>query len=294
MNDTQQTQRPDRPKLAVDGLGRRDYDPLLYRPTQLVEAIDGLNAITEAHLEQYRELGFLAVNHAFDAKQVGAAIQCMLDAVADPPEGFKGFQYEAGTTEDVESMSPEQRLDRVRKFMHFVDFMPALKAMCEDQPMLAIVRQLMNDRTPRLFQDMALLKPPHGREKPWHQDQAYFAIRLGEPVVGVWIALDQATPENGCMHFIPGSHRDGPVIHFARRDWQICDTQVRTDDVVAVPLEPGGLVFFDGLVHHGTPHNLTHQRRRSLQYHFCPDDAIFDDEAKRQELFGNEGKNVEC
>ena len=56
---------------------------------------------------------------------------------------------------------------------------------------------------------MALLKPPRGREKPWHQDHAYFNLPLDTPIVGVWIALDEATPENGCMHVIPGSHREG-------------------------------------------------------------------------------------
>lgn len=289
-----QTPQTTTPRRSVDSLGRQDYDPRLYQPTRLVEPIDGLDAITPAHIEQYRELGFLSVANVFDAQQVSAAIASMLEAIAYPPEGFKGLQFEAGVPADLDVLSPQQRLDKLRKFMHFVDYIPVLKAMSEDAPMLWMVRRLMNDRAPRMFQDMALLKPPHGREKPWHQDQAYFSIRLGEPVVGAWIALDQATAENGCMHFVPGSHRDGPVIHFARRDWQICDTQVRTGEVVAAPLEPGGAVFFDGLVHHGTPHNLTDQRRRSLQYHYCPADAIFDDEAKRQELFGSEGKNVEC
>ena len=49
-----------------------------------------------------------------------------------------------------------------------------------------------------------------GREKPWHQDKAFFEIDVTSPVVGVWIALDEATPDNGCMHVIPGSHLEGP------------------------------------------------------------------------------------
>ena len=94
---------------------------------------------------------------------------------------------------------------------------------------------------PFMSQDMALIKPPFvGSEKPWHQDQAYFNIPLGQTVVGVWIALDEAVPENGCMYIIPGSHTEGPVIHFKRRDWQICDTEVASDHAIAVPLKPGG------------------------------------------------------
>jgi hypothetical protein len=97
-----------------------------------------------------------------------------------------------------------------------------------------------------MFQDMALLKPPMlGREKPWHQDHAYFDYPLGTPIVGVWIALDEATVENGCMQFLPGQHRD-PIIHFQRRDWQICDSTILGRESVAAPLKPGGILAVCG------------------------------------------------
>jgi hypothetical protein len=44
----------------------------------------------------------------------------------------------------------------------------------------------------KLFQDMSMVKPPGGREKPWHQDSAYFNLPKSTPVVGVWIALGQS------------------------------------------------------------------------------------------------------
>ena len=84
------------------------------------------------------------------------------------------------------------------------------------------------DDAPVLFQEMALLKPPKGREKPWHQDCAYFNYPLGTTIIGVWIALDHADANNGCLHILPGTHREGPVNHFKRRDWQICDTDVQS------------------------------------------------------------------
>ena len=55
---------------------------------------------------------------------------------------------------------------------------------------MGVVRRIIGEE-PMLFQDMALLKPPRvGREKPWHQDHAYFDLELRTRVVGVWIALD--------------------------------------------------------------------------------------------------------
>jgi phytanoyl-CoA hydroxylase len=278
----------------VDHLAAAEYAPDLYHAHSIVEPIDGLDAITEAHIEQYRQLGFLSVANAFSPGQVADAREGLRDLIMGKVPEFTEVQFEASARERLDQLTDEQREAAVRKLMGFCDYDRRLGAMVGDESLLDIVRELMHDRTPRCFQEMALLKPPGGREKPWHQDQAYFNLKLGEPVVGVWIALDEATPENGCMHVIPGTHRDGPVVHFARRDWQICDTHVRTDQIVACPLPPGGLLLFDGLLHHGTPMNPTNQRRRALQFHYCPEDAEWGDDDSAKTIFGSKGKDVEC
>ena len=149
--------------------------------------------------------------------------------------------------------------------------------------------------TPKLFANQAMLKPPGiGREKPWHQDHAYFNLPLDTCIVSAWVALDQATPENGCMRVIPGSHLDGPVVHFNRRDWQICDTDVARNRVIAVPLDPGGVLLWHGRLHHGTPANLSDKRRRALQLHYVPSTVETIESEARLAVFGHEGKDVTC
>src|SRR5262249_652002 len=133
-----------------------------------------------------------------------------------------------------------------------------------------------------------------GREKPWHQDMAYFSLPPGTPVVGVWIALDEATVENGCMHVLAGGHRSGPRPHFQRRDWQICDTEMQDMKAVAVPLPPGGCLFFDGLLPHGTPHNHSPLRRRALQFHYQPANTPTLSREERLALFGGEERGLSC
>ena len=193
------------------------------------------------------------------------------------------------------TLSAEQRQDVVRKLWHFVDFDARLKAISHHPQMLAAITALMGGRAPFMFQDMALIKPPRlGREKPWHQDKAYFDYPLDTPIVGVWIALDEATIENGCMQLLPGRHKEGPIVHFNRRDWQICDNQIEGTASVAAPLAPGGLLFFDGLLPHGTPHNSSPRRRRALQYHYAPADVEKAAAEERLRHFGSEGKNVTC
>jgi phytanoyl-CoA hydroxylase len=175
-----------------------------------------------------------------------------------------------------------------------VAFDETLMALSEHPDLTALVTKLVSD-TPSLFQSMALVKPPkHGSEKPWHQDLAYFNYSPDMPVVGCWIAIDQATPENGCMHILPGSHKQGPRLHFRRRDWQICDTDMDVTDDTVVPLQPGGMLVFSGLMQHGTPDNHSEHRRRALQYHYRPASAEGITEEERLKVYGGEGKGVSC
>jgi phytanoyl-CoA hydroxylase len=151
----------------------------------------------------------------------------------------------------------------------------------------AILEQLLGEPC-RLIQDMALLKPPHiGTEKPWHQDMAYFGWGPPEKVLGVWVALDPATAENGCMHVLPGTHREGPVPHVHARDCQIPDENVQTERDVMVPLEPGGALFFASLLHHGTPPNESPNRRWAIQYHYAAARAVRVDKAAHAAMYFN-------
>jgi phytanoyl-CoA hydroxylase len=158
--------------------------------------------------------------------------------------------------------------------------------------LLALVTRLIG-AAPELYQSMALLKPPHGREKPWHQDHSHFDLPLQTKVVGVWIALDEATPENGCLRVLPGWHRKEPLPHFMRRDFQICDTQMMElhQECLAVPLEPGGCLLFDSFLPHGTPTNLTSQRRR---FHFLPANTPRISHAERLAVFDGDAKGLSC
>lgn len=282
------------PAYRIDQSPRQEHDPGLYVPRSVVRPLEGWEAVTEARLEDYRRTGFLAVNHAFEPAVVNAAVQEMVRVICNPPAGFRGLWFEAAAAGKIDQLGVEDRIDAVRKLMHFKEVAPDMMALAGDARLLSLVERLLGNARPRMFQDMALIKPPRGREKPWHQDKAYFNVAVAEPVVGVWIALDAATVENGCMRIIPGTQLEGTVLHFQRRDWQMCDTSIARDRIAAVPLEPGGVLVFDGLLHHGTPNNDSRLRRRALQYHYCRADAVWKDDAYRMSIYGGQGKDVTC
>lgn len=280
--------------VLIDPLVGEQHSDDLYRAAEVVRPVVGLPSIDDALIEQYQQIGFIAVERAFSRRRVDQAKAGLSDLIMGKAPNFKDIQFEAAVADRLDQMTLRQREVAVRKLMHFCNHDARLAGIARDPELLAVLCRLLGGREPACFQEMALLKPPFGREKPWHQDNAYFTLAPGEPVIGVWIALDEATCENGCMRMIPGSHREGPVIHFQRRDWQICDAAIEGRHIVAAPLKPGGLLLFNGLLHHGTPRNHTRQRRRALQFHYCAADAQRTDQAARMALFGSEGKNVTC
>lgn len=284
---------------TIPGFFDYDYDDSypedLYAYKGVLPTIEGFASFDDAAMARYREAGVVAIERAFPPAMCEATLAALQDIVVrdDLPAGVQ-LQFEHRAKDVIATVPPEERLDYVRKFMLFMHLDSRLEAMAFYEPLLNVLRRILGDE-PDMFQDMALLKPPRlGREKPWHQDNAYFNVAAGTPVVGFWLALDEATPENGCMFFQPGRQKEGPIPHFNRRDWQICDTDVVGRGVLAAPLGPGGCLIFDGMVPHGTPSNRSGRRRRALQCHYKPASVPMATAEERLAQFGSEGKNVVC
>ena len=254
--------------LAEPPLVRNVAD--LYQYSRTANVVPSPVALTDDDFASYHRDGFLAVANVLTPSEVSDARTALSDLIHGKVAGYtEQLQPEPEWKEKWLSMSDSERADTVRKLWKFVDFSPTLNTLAVSHPTLQkILTRLMGEPCD-LIQDMALLKPPFvGSEKPWHQDMAYFAWGPPEKVLGVWIALDPATPENGCMHVLPGTQNDGPVAHTHLRDCQIPDANIAVERDVLVPLAPGGALFFASLLHHGTPPNSSPNRRWALQYHY--------------------------
>lgn len=123
-----------------------------------------------------------------------------------------------------------------------------------------------------------------GKETPWHQDGDYYPIEPLETCTA-WISLDGAWPENGCMRFVPGSHRDHRVYthHFEKRDDMtlaqiIDDDQVDLDTGRDVVLEPGQVSLHDVYLVHGSKPNRSERRRMGLVLRFMPGSSYYNHE----------------
>jgi len=297
------------------------HDPQLYRADRLAEGVGSWGEVDDKQVEFYRRNGYLLVREGYSPDEVSRTLEELhrMERAEDPEcdsiyyEGAIRDEVQAIATADPETsdqfkqqklamgdisdrlpeLPPESRARYVRKLMGFVKRHPQLAEVAEKPELLEVVTRLLGEPI-RLFQDMAMVKPPGGREKPWHQDHAYFNLTLDTPVLGVWIALGSATLENGCMHFLAGGHRPGPRLHFMKRDWQLCDTDLEPEVQTAAPMEAGDVLIFDSKLPHGTPTNHTQSQRWAIQFHYVAASAIETDEDERLKVFGAEGKGVSC
>jgi ectoine hydroxylase-related dioxygenase (phytanoyl-CoA dioxygenase family) len=125
-------------------------------------------------------------------------------------------------------------------------------------------------------------KPPgEGREVAWHQDGVYWPI---EPpaTVTVWVAIDAATPENGAMQYLPGSHRLGVLPHEeSKREGLVLNTAVVESEIDAgtarsISLAAGQVSLHDIHLVHGSPPNRSDKRRAGLTLRYMPATSHFD------------------
>lgn len=262
----------------------------MYRYNNVHVSLNGVNELTPEHIAQYKQTGFFSINHVLNEQHIQQSMEAIMELSLVDRKGAK-LQF---TKPEKELKSLEERELAIRKVYEFVNDEERLRQIAYHPDIIGPIRAVFGEE-PKLVQDQALLKPPHGGgEKPWHQDMAYGNLTYTKAVMGAWIALDEASEDNGCMHVIPGSHMEGATPHYAVRDWQLCDTQIPVNRDVIVPLKPGGVLFFHGLLFHGTPSNFSSQRRRALQFHYAPESAVKMTPQEYKRMFTNEMTGAEC
>jgi phytanoyl-CoA hydroxylase len=142
---------------------------------------------------------------------------------------------------------------------------PYTNAQLQSPSMVHILQQLIGPDVEFLSFKAVFKNNKTAFRSPWHQDWAYWQ---GSPKISAWIALDDATPENGCLQVVPGSHKQvvemqdvEDVKGFIHR---ITDEQVAGLPVATVPVPRGGAIFFHDLLLHASCPNVNGQDRWSV------------------------------
>ena len=123
------------------------------------------------------------------------------------------------------------------------------------------------------FQSQFIFKNPGVIGQPWHQDSYYFRFDK-QPQVGVWVAISEATLENGCLWVVPGSHAAGHIFEHipdrrpaANRGY----LEIVSEDTsrrIPVLMAPGDVLFFHSYLMHMSTDNVASSRRSAMVYHY--------------------------
>ena len=222
--------------------------------------------LTDQQIFQYEEDGFVIVPGLFDTTTVQEMAEHYMNLRA---EGLKPGDY-SGTADHPEDAN--HKYPRMLN-MHQWDKISEKWVMWPD--LLTPLEQLLRDK-PVIYQSMVYFKPPGARGQAFHQDQQYLPL---DPLIGVWVALDDSIEPVGPMRLVPGSHRYGLLpVEIADTSTSFTDQQVTppegTPKPVRADMEPGDVLFWDGKVVHGSHPNVTDTRwRRSFICHFIGEDS---------------------
>ena len=219
--------------------------------------------LTDGQYAALERDGYVAVDHFVDSDEV-ARLRTLFDRLfaseAGRAEGkrFNLAGLEGGVAEPV-----------LPQILEPSDYAPDLK----DGPFVrrsrAVARASFGDALLDGFGEHMILKPAGtGAETPWHQDMAYHDPALIERSINFWMPLDDTDTDNGCMHYVPGSHRNDVLPHHSiGHDPRIHGLEVDGAERyrgrgIPCPLAAGGCVLhLPTTLHYAGPNRSRRQRR---------------------------------
>jgi ectoine hydroxylase-related dioxygenase (phytanoyl-CoA dioxygenase family) len=221
---------------------------------QRIQREERTDMLTEEQLKQYAEQGYVILEHLFEAEEMDS-IRTIIDELDEAQEkqlrengkSFISIPNQINFTTNLNFKRPE------------------LQQFIADDRFVRLTTSILGPDI-RLYWDQSVYKRPEAnRDFPWHQDNGYVPT---EPVhyTTCWLALEDATVENGCIWVQPGSHHKGFVPHVKTDIGWLC--YYGEEEGVPVELRKGSMVVFHSLLFHRSTPNRSQTTRKGyvIQY----------------------------
>ena len=226
------------------------------------------NPLTEDVAGFYKENGFAVLHDALSAAEVEELKRETLKLCRNDDGLVGGIAPADPADSDLAAMQRVLCIHFPHKLTEVFHRALAYK------PMVDLLTQVISPNV-KCMQSMLFVKASGKPGQAWHQDEDYIPTR-DRSLTGAWIALDDATVENGCLWVLPGSQKRGILwpqkFHFDNRfDCSRESYDFPWDDADSVPVEvkAGSIVFFNGyLLHRSLPNRATTGFRRALVNHY--------------------------
>jgi len=234
--------------------------------------------LTQQQIQYYQQDGFLLVEDFLDQEELVFWRQAVTEAM-DERNGQKmpGSDIKVGEDDGINEDSDyyNKVFDQMLNLWQTNDKM---KKLMVNEELGGMVAQLADWDGTRIWHDQALIKRPWANPTSWHLDTPFWSFS-DRRALSIWVALDDATYQNGCLYFIPGSCHEttfeNPGIGKNMDAVFELYPQFKNDKSVAVPMKAGSCSFHNGLTIHGAGANMTSGFRRAMTCAYMPDGATF-------------------
>lgn len=215
-----------------------------------------LPKLTDEQIQQMDHLGFVILEDLFSAEEV-AELEKHLTA-------FHLAKEEAMKRNGGDGMNrPGEILFSWGIAEEDVDVYNFTK----NDKMKAIATQLLGPNVDLYWNQTVYKNPETNKIFPWHQDDAYGPVEPS-PYLTCWLAISDATTENGCISVLPGSHKDGLRPHEKSDIGLVGHPADHPDQGIQVPIKSGSMILFWSTVLHKSGPNLSDGMRKAyiMQY----------------------------
>lgn len=229
--------------------------------------------LSSEQLEFYQEHGYLAGIRLLNDEQV-ALLRSELAELGNPDHAGRDLFYEYNSNE---STDPSKVLFHALGAWRVA---PGFHDLLWNPRFVMPASQLLGGPV-RFWHDQIFHKPAHhGGVVAWHQDYSYWTRTQPMAHLSCWIGLDDATRDNGCVHYVPGSHRwdllpiTGLADNMNAIQTVLTDEQKEQFKPVAIELQKGEASFHHPLMVHGSFENTTDRPRRATVINVFRDGVV--------------------
>lgn len=224
--------------------------------------------VTQEQIDFFRQNGYLHYGNVLTEEETAE----LRDALNRVLEGKSQSEPEA-----ARNISGGD--DVVIQVVNIWEAEPAFRRHLFNPKLVEIVAALMGTDTVRVWHDQIQVKPPlRGGPTVWHQDHPYWPVIAPADLVSAWVALEDATVENGCMSMVRRSHLWGPYKSgtIGNKDDHSPDydpefiPEGEVVEVVPCPVKAGSVMFHHCLTWHGAPPNRSEHNRPAIAVHYMP------------------------
>ena len=234
--------------------------------------------LTQKQIELFQQDGFLLIENFLDQKELDFWRRAVTEAIEQRGgQKMPGSNVKVGEDDGINEDS-EYYSKVFDQLLNLWQTNNKVKQMMLNEKLGEMVAQLANCDGIRIWHDQALIKRPWANPTSWHLDTPFWSFS-DRRALSIWVALDDATYQNGCLYFIPGSHHqttfENPGIGKNMDAVFEFYPQFKNTKSVAVPMKAGSCSFHNGLTIHGAGANMTNGFRRAMTCAYMPDGAAF-------------------